>query len=362
MANIQKLPSGRFRALVRRKGLPALSHTFPSREEALIWGAQMDMAVTNGSLQEAFDDASIPTVTELLERYMREVVPLHKGAKSEIWRIKKFQEAEFATFKVTEVKSMHIAEYRDARLMATWRGKLITSPTVRRELGILETFFNRVIGEWGYGEKYNMRNPCDLVNKPKHGKSRDRILSDEEYSFIINEAAKSKNPELAAIIDIALITAMRLSEILSLRWKHIVINHEKRIYIAHLPDSKNGKARDVPLDEKAVAALESLHGKDGKTFHYTDDGFKTVWGRLKRRAKENYEIDIRERGLPLDPQFLENLHFHDSRHTATTRLIQEFNGDVITTAMITGHKDLKMLLLYTHPSAVEIARRMRVKT
>jgi integrase len=53
---------------------------------------------------------------------------------------------------------------------------------------------------------------------------------------------------------LALETAIRRSEIAELRWRFIDL--EKRV--AHLPDTKNGNARDVPFSTKAITILSSL--------------------------------------------------------------------------------------------------------
>lgn len=67
-------------------------------------------------------------------------------------------------------------------------------------------------------------------------------------------------------IILALETAMRLGELLSLRWEHIKI--EQRM--AFLPHTKNGKSRKVPLSSVAVEALQSVDREEGqeRAFHW----------------------------------------------------------------------------------------------
>ncbi|EQD36504.1 Integrase catalytic region [mine drainage metagenome] len=96
---------------------------------------------------------------------------------------------------------------------------------------------------------------------------------------------------------------------LALRWDNVDIEAQT----AHLEDTKNGEARTVPLSSRAVAVLEALPRSgdiDGWVFPLTSQAVK----RATKRA------------------VLEDLHFHDLRHEATTTLFAALNvldGQVI---------------------------------
>ena len=53
---------------------------------------------------------------------------------------------------------------------------------------------------------------------------------------------------------------------------------------------------------------------------------------------------------------LENLHFHDLRHEATSR-IAELLDNILELSAVTGHKTAQMLKRYYHPQA-ELARKL----
>ena len=57
-------------------------------------------------------------------------------------------------------------------------------------------------------------------------------------------------------------------------------------------------------------------------------------------------------------QQLQNLHFHDLRHEATSRFFEK-GLNVVEVASITGHKDLRMLQRYTHLKAEDLAKKLR---
>jgi integrase len=116
------------------------------------------------------------------------------------------------------------------------------------------------------------------------------------------------------------------------------VNLKKRT--AHLPKTKNGEARTMPLSSRAVATLENLpRNLDGRVFGTTYEGIHQAFVRACRRAG------------------IADLRFHDLRHEATSRLFEKgFNP--MEVSAITGHKTLQMLKRYTHLRAEDLAKRM----
>jgi integrase len=54
---------------------------------------------------------------------------------------------------------------------------------------------------------------------------------------------------------------------------------------------------------------------------------------------------------------IEDFHFHDLRHEATSRLAEKL-PNLIELASVTGHKDLKMLRRYYHPRVQDLAAKL----
>lgn len=130
---------------------------------------------------------------------------------------------------------------------------------------------------------------------------------------------------------------MRQGEILSLRWEHVDLQHG----VAHLPTTKNGAPRDVPLSRKARNYLQMLPTQlNGNIFSYTSSGFKSAW----RTALQELKI--------------ENLHFHDLRHEAISRFFELGTLNVIEVAAISGHRSLNMLKRYTHLRAYQLVSKL----
>lgn len=274
---------------------------------------------------------------DALAMYLSRVSVHKKGHKQEQYRINTISAYAISDRQVDEITSVDIANYRDQRLATkSALGRPISPNTVRLELALLSDLFNIGQIEWGICKD----NPVLRIRKPKLPNGRDRRLRPYEERKLLRKAAAYSNPELKVIIIVALETAMRQGEILSLLWENINF----RSGVAHLPDTKNGCARDVPLSIRCREALISLGVKSsGPVFSYTSAGFKTVFRTLLYRLK------------------IDDLHFHDLRHEAISRLFELGTLDMMEIASISGHKSLSMLKRYTHLKAHNLVSKLDVK-
>ncbi|MES2877475.1 MAG: site-specific integrase [Pseudomonadota bacterium] len=270
-----------------------------------------------------------------IERYRKEVSILKKGYQQECYRIEQLKRSGLGKKVVRQVTSVDIATYRDKRLqdLNPKTGKKLSPATVRLEMCLLSNFFDIGRIEWGLCDD----NPVKLVRKPKPPPGRDRRLTPREDRRILRYAHQHVNPDLYSIIVLALETAMRQGEILGLHWEHLNL----KTRIAHLPMTKNGGKRDVPLSIKARDAILRIGVKSsGRVFGYKKEGIKSTWRFMMIKLG------------------IENLHFHDLRHEACSRLFELGTLDVMEVAAISGHKSLAMLKRYTHLKAQRLVRKL----
>jgi integrase len=128
---------------------------------------------------------------------------------------------------------------------------------------------------------------------------------------------------------------MRRGELLELRWEHVDLKRR----VAHLPETKNGSTRDVPLSSAAVAVLTALpSGISGRVFSTSETAITEGFQRAAKRA-----------GLP-------DFRFHDLRHEATSRLAEKLQMHEL--GKVTGHKSPRMLVRYYHPRAEDLAKKL----
>ena len=129
---------------------------------------------------------------------------------------------------------------------------------------------------------------------------------------------------------------MRRSEILNLQWRNVDLSARTAL----LEDTKNGEKRVVPLSSTAVITLSNLPRHiSGRVFPMTPCAVSAAFDRAASRAS------------------VPNVRFHDLRHTAITAMASKL-PNLIELSAVSGHKSLKMLQRYYHPSARELAMKL----
>lgn len=312
----------KWRAEVRIRG-QAFSASFGTRTAARKWAEEQEDQIRSGVSRNG------DTLREVFARYSREVTPGKRGEKWETVRLGLFARImPFVDRAAAEVTPDDIGRWRDARL------KSVKPGTVLRELNLLAAVYEAARREW----RLVPANPVRDVRKPSAPPPRDTRISDDDANLIFALAGYQRGAPAAnqlqiaaAAFDFAIATAMRAGEIRAIRGEGV---HLVDRYL-HVPTSKTGAARDVPLSS---AAVEILQGLD------RDQPFPITAAMLDNRFRQ-----LRDKaGLACT--------FHDARHEAITRLSRKL--DVRDLARMTGHKDLKMLLRYYNPTAKELASRL----
>ncbi|AMV41203.1 site-specific integrase [Paraburkholderia caribensis] len=376
MASIRKRGPYQWEAQVRRRGYPAQSKTFDTKAEAEAWASMIESEMSRG-IWVSRSEAEATTLFEALERYDLEVSSAKKGAAQEASIIKTCKAIDLAMRPLATIRSSDVAKLRDE-----WLTKYRPA-TVLRRLSLLSHVFNIARKEWGMESLFN---PVELVRKPQPNNERTRrLVAAHSASTLANtDAASSErgacnaeveciatasgSPLLPPIMWLALETAMRRGEIAALRWEHVDITRR----VAHLPSTKNGTARDVPLSSRAIAVFEQMkrirensgavvhdHNnsiKSERVFAIRSDAITRAFERAVTRARATYLQECKHADRRPDPRFLTDLRFHDLRHEATSRLASIFPMHELT--KITGHKDPRMLMRYYHPRAEELAKRL----
>jgi integrase len=262
---------------------------------------------------------------DALVRYNDRISSQKKGHIQERYRSSTICRHPLALKPINEITTVDIADYRDHRLKTAFgkAGKTISPSTVRLELSLLSDLFTIAEIEWGACTS----NPVTKVRKPKIPPGRQRRLERYEEKRILRFCALTNNDLVAAIISFGLETAMRRGEILGLLWEHVDFSART----AHLPDTKNGSKRDVPLSLAAVRILNSQGPKaTGLAFNCNVNRFKSAWRLTMQKTR------------------IVDLRFHDLRHEAISRLFELGTLDMMEISAISGHKSLQMLKRYTH--------------
>jgi len=328
-----------WRAAVRRQGYPEQTRTFDAKGDAEAWARRLESEMDRGIFVDR-TEAERNTLDDLLKRYAEEVSPHKKGGEGEILRIRKLRKDTLAQYKITALSSKVLADYRDRRLTE------VSGSTVNRELTLISHVLNVARREWSV---HFETNPVSIIRRPRENRARVRRLSPDEERRLLAELQASprdmqgrfesggcRNGWVRPAVAIAIETAMRRSEILSLRWADVFLDDR---YV-RLHDTKNGEARDVPLSSRAVATLSALPRHiSGRVFPISPEALKRAFTRACDRAG------------------IENLHFHDLRHEATSRISERLDN-ILELSAVTGHKTVQMLKRYYHPRAMDLAKKL----
>jgi integrase len=218
----------------------------------------------------------------------------------------------------------------DVQRYVTERGGKASAYSVQKELNVLKHLF-RLAVEW----EVIPSSPATGVKSPRVPAGRVRYLQPVELRTLFD----ARPVWLRPIAGLAVATGMRRSEILGLRLLDIDLQ-QKRVL---LPQTKNGEARMVYLNELAMTAIRSLPvGPDAKP---TDRLFADV--ESPEQVSVAFARACRKVGI-------EDFRFHDLRHTAASWLRMS-GADIHTVAQLLGHKDLRMAARYQHISPTFLA-------
>lgn len=362
MASITRRGDLQWQARVRRKGYHVQIKTFNTRAEVEAWARQIESEIDRGVFVSRAE-AESTTLIEALDRYEREIASSKKGAVQEVSLLRTWKNTLIAPRSMASIRSSDIAKLRDDWLKQA--DPPLKSATVLRRLAVLSHVFSIARKEWGME---SLLNPIELVRKPQANNARTRRLAvvepdestgrqatDGELEHVV---AASNSEVLPGIVWLAVETAMRRGEIVDLRWEHI----DLRRRVAHLPATKNGSSRDVPLSTRAIEVLKAQRKaitgtRDGRVFPVRGDAVTRAFERAVDRARAAHETQCEASGTPPGKGYLLDLRFHDLRHEATSRLASIFPLHEL--AKITGHKDPRMLMRYYHPRAEDLAKKLR---
>ena len=392
MATIRQRTSGYWQAIVRRKGAPDQSKTFGKKKDAEAWAATIESEIARGVFVSR-DEAEKTTFAKVAERFEEEVLPNKRSGDRDVYRLRQVVE-HFGKHTLAAITSSMIAAYRDDRL------KTLSPQTVVHEINLLSRIFKACTMDWGIN--LPMGIPTAQVRKPKVANARERRLeSDEEQRIFAAIERGSRHSSLRSVIEFALETGARQSEITSLVWRDV--DTEKRVARIRGIDGRETKNRDtfrnVPLSTKAIAVLNGITRpkKGGLVFQTSASSIKQAWDSAIKRARKDYERDVIRKNLqiagfsekeikaelrkimprggpkPENPKpprketlrnieqlkkdpILANLHFHDLRHEATSRLAEKLQMHELM--KVTGHKGTAMLARYYHPRAEDLAKKL----
>jgi integrase len=237
---------------------------------------------------------------------------------------------------VADVKRFDVQELIDAL-----RREGREPATLQLERALLRGFFNYVDTIWHWSEP--KENPATGLKMPAVNNERDRVMSDDEQRRLDESIQTCRNALVGPTLTLLRETAMRSSEPLDYaKWADV----DWEAKLIHLKDSKTD-ARPVPLSPAAIDALRELErlstGRpEDNIVAISYEALKAAWRRVCERAG------------------VEDLHLHDLRHTAATRMALK-TGNVFLVQALTGLRTLSQVARYVNVKASDVVAVMHVE-
>jgi len=208
-----------------------------------------------------------------------------------------------------------VNRYKAQRLSTTsGLKKPISKATVNRELAFLKKMLNFAVEE-----KMLDKNPLTGYKLYPEPLKKFRTITSDEYQKIYSESTES----LKLILDIAINTGMRKSEILNLKWENVDLDNGYILVV----ETKNDENRTIPINKVLNKAINSVKYRDSDGYVCQEDGtpireFKYDFNDALKRAE------------------IKRFTFHDLRHSFGSRLV-ESGVDLVTIQKLMGYKTIK---------------------
>ena len=235
----------------------------------------------------------------------------------------------FSNHTLSQITPKEIYAYKSSR-------NGVSNSTRNRDIACLSgifTFINNPPYEW------TMVNPCSRVKREVEDNKRDRWLSLDEESRLLEAITVDY---LKDIVEVAIDTGMRLNEILSLKLNQVNLKG----YFITVRTFKTGtlglsKLRSIPLTKRAFTIIEKRI-KVQNLINQTDFIFTNSLGKPVTSLRAPFESAVKRAKL-------DDIHFHDLRHTCATRLAQSGLSLYIIQCIL-GHSDSNTTQRYAHHS------------
>jgi len=211
--------------------------------------------------------------------------------------------------------------------------KVKLSPaTANRHLSLLHRLFSLSV-RWGYLEK----NVCTGISKFQENNKHQRFLSNEEIRNLFSAADTDENIFAAAYIKILLLTGVRRSEGLGMKWEHLRLDGPKPMW--YVPHTKSGKSRYVLLNPMALQILEALPKIHGNPYVFVGK----VQGNAIQNPMKAFKRIIARAGVE------STFRLHDIRHTVASLIVNN-GGSLYDVQAALGHANSSISERYAHLS------------
>ncbi|MGB8364214.1 MAG: tyrosine-type recombinase/integrase [Rhizomicrobium sp.] len=338
MANIRQLASGHWQVQIRLKGRK-VTETFIRRDHAREWATEAEGQIDRGHSPSGRRGRTAKTFGALIDLHIDDMKEVGKPPLRSKSATLEMLHRELGVLRIADLDRERIIRFGRERAR---RG---AGPvTLGQDIGAIKLVFAHAAAVHGVDVSTEPVQLARLALKRLglvgKGNERDRRPTEDELSRLFNhfDANERQLIPTSRIIKFAIATAMRQEEICRVTWDDLNVR-TKMLTIRNRKDPREKKGNDQRIPLLAISGYDALglieeqrssrSNEDDRIFPYMHKSAGTAFTRACR------ELNIVD------------LHFHDLRHEGTSRLF-EAGFSIQQVALVTGHKDWKMLRRYTH--------------
>jgi integrase len=329
-------PRGKkFIARFRVAGYPDKAKTFDTEAEGHKWLDEHEKLVTGKSYVDAGDLAK-KTFGDLIDSYVADTTLVKEHGESKTFALRAIRRA-LGSEKATNITSHRLIAYVQSRLKQGAGGV-----TIKMDLGFIKevlTYARITYKSISLDIFLDVRQYLKTIRLKTKSTERNRRPTDAEIAALKKFFRDKKRQKIPMwdIIDFAIFTTMRVSEICRITWADVNYDHQTVIIRDRKdPQEKIGNDQTVPVLDDAWEILKAQPKTDDRIFPYNAATISSIFP----RACEDLGII--------------DLHFHDLRHEGTSQLFEVLRYEIQEAAVFTGHKDWSMLKRYVHLRAKDL--------
>jgi len=188
-------------------------------------------------------------------------------------------------------------------------------------------------------------NPAAGIAMLQEDNRVENFLDDEQLKRLLEVLRSDHNQAVCRVALFLLSTGCRLNEALSATWADVEI--DRRVFTIRSTNSKSRKLRSVPLNDSAIAVLNSLDRGEG-----ADPLFVSSRGR-KRHERRAFTTISRQWQRVRKLAGLPHLRLHDLRHSFASFLVND-GRTLYEVQAILGHSTSKVTERYAHLSTTTL--------
>ncbi len=238
----------------------------------------------------------------------------------------------------------YVAMRRGQRVRKT--GRLVSNATVNRDVQLLRRVYRRAGDAW----KFPVVMPDWKAHLLPEPVDRERELTEVEQDAL----AASIRPDFWPLVEFALLTGIRLSNLIRLTWADVKVDH---IELRVKSRNPGGKIHRVPVT-RVMRLLLAEQRANHPIYVFT---YVCQRSRGKRRRGERYPFSRngwrKAWGDALKAAGIEDFRFHDLRHTAATRVARRHRNLKVVQKML-GHADIASTARYAHATEDDVRQAM----